>query len=126
LCLIVLSIVIFYLFFNKQFFLILQSIQIPILTIKSSDQNIHSTSGRIRRKNNISRTDLKFPRPLFQSYVPSYYPYLPIHIFTQNLTSLNNVSKLILLGNEFFGDQKWGIGGIGKSSTEISKNYRIY
>ena len=106
-----------YLLFDKQYFPILKSIEIPpILTSKSSDRNIYSKYDRIRKENNISKIDFKF-----QSLIPSYYPQLPIHMFTQNLSSLRNQSKLILLGNGFFGDEKWGLRAVGKTSTEISK-----
>lgn len=111
LCLIVVIIIIFYFLFDTKYFSILQSIQIPTSIIKSFDK----TSDQIRKENNISRIYLKF-----SPSIPSYYPQLPIHIFTQNLTSLKNQSKLILLGNEFFGDQQWGLNSIGKSSTELS------
>jgi len=113
--LIVLIIIIFYFLFDTKYFSILQSIQIPTSIIKSFDTNIHLTSDQIRKENNISKIYLKF-----SPSIPSYYPQLPIHIFTQNLTSLKNQSKLILLGNEFFGDQQWGLNTIGKSSTELS------
>jgi hypothetical protein len=120
--LIVLIIIIFYFLFDTKYFSILQSIQIPTSIIKSFDKNIHLTSDQIRKENNISRIYLKF-----SPSIPSYYPQLPIHIFTQNLTSLKNQSKLILLGNEFFGDQQWGLNTIGKSSTELSnKKLKIY
>ncbi len=119
---IVLIIIIFYFLFDTKYFSILQSIQIPTSIIKSFDKNIHLTSDQIRKENNISRIYLKF-----SPSIPSYYPQLPIHIFTQNLTSLKNQSKLILLGNEFFGDQQWGLNTIGKSSTELSnKKLKIY
>ncbi len=122
LCLIVVIIIIFYFLFDTKYFSILQSIQIPTSIIKSFDKNIHLTSDQIRKENNISRIYLKF-----SPSIPSYYPLLPIHIFTQNLTSLKNQSKLILLGNEFFGDQQWGLNTIGKSSTELSnKKLKIY
>jgi hypothetical protein len=120
--LIVVIIIIFYFLFDTKYFSILQSIQIPTSIIKSFDKNIHLTSDQIRKENNISRIYLKF-----SPSIPSYYPLLPIHIFTQNLTSLKNQSKLILLGNEFFGDQQWGLNTIGKSSTELSnKKLKIY
>ena len=65
-----------------------------------------------------------FSQPLFQSHPFPYYPHLPIHIYTQNLTSLRNISKLILLGNEYFGDTRWGLNVKGKPSAEISKEER--
>ncbi len=124
---IILSIIIFYLIFDKQYFLSSKLIKIFVVKTESSDTNVRSTFDYIRKENNISRINLKFSQPLFQSSIPSYYPRLPIHIFTQNLTSLKNVTKLILLGNEWFGYKNWGIGGIGKSSTELSKKkYQIY
>lgn len=45
----------------------------------------------------------------FKSRLSSVYPYLPIHMYSQNLSLLRNKSKLILVGNAFFGDRTWKI-----------------
>jgi len=59
---------------------------------------------------------------VFQPIIPeNFYPHLPIHMFTQNLSAMKNISKLILLGNGFFGDEKWGLQAIGNSPNELSK-----
>lgn len=55
-----------------------------------------------------------------------YYPKLPIHIYTQTIPSTVNTSKLILLGNGFFGDRSWGIPGVNKNSSDTSKNLRFF
>lgn len=63
------------------------------------------------------------PESTFESRVSEYYPRLPIHIFTQNLSLLTNTTKLILIGNGFFGSRGWGIVGSKQSSTQISMFY---
>ncbi|CAF1520848.1 unnamed protein product [Rotaria sordida] len=54
----------------------------------------------------------------FETRFSNIYPHLPIHIFTQNLSLVDNTSKLILLGNGFFGDRNWRFAVPGRSSTE--------
>jgi hypothetical protein len=90
--------------------------------LKSSKPNIHVISDRYKKFYNRSRIDLNYSQSSFQSIIPSFHPHLPIHIFTQNLTSLPNVTKLILLANGFFGDAKWGLNAMEKSSQDLSKN----
>ncbi len=58
----------------------------------------------------------------FESRLFNFYPRLPIHIFTQNLSLIGNSNKLILIGNGFFGDRHWGISVPGRSSQKISTN----
>lgn len=58
----------------------------------------------------------------FESRIYDYYPHLPIHIFTQDLSLIGNKSKLILLGNGFFRDRYWGFAKPNRSSKEISMN----
>jgi hypothetical protein len=111
--------ILFYLLFTEQH-LILHSIRIPVATLKSSKTNIYSISNPIGEI--ILKTDSKSLQPLFQSYPSAYYPHIPIHIYTQNLTSLKDSSKLILLGNGFFGEERWGLNTEGKSPLERSKN----
>jgi hypothetical protein len=52
----------------------------------------------------------------------NFYPRLPIHIFTQNLSLIGNSNKLILIGNGFFGDRNWRFFVPGRSSQKISTN----
>jgi len=70
----------------------------------------------------VNETKINLP---FESRVSDYYPHLPIHIFTQNLSLIGNTTKLILIGNSFFGDRDWGISVPGRSSTQISKKGSI-
>ena len=56
----------------------------------------------------------------FESRLSNWYPHLPIHIFSQSITSIGNTSKLILIGNGFFGGRNWGIAVPGRSSVEMS------
>lgn len=59
----------------------------------------------------------------FQSRVSAWYPHLSIHMFTQNLSLLSNTTKLILIGNPFFGDRNWGMAIPGRTSQEISNKF---
>lgn len=55
----------------------------------------------------------------FESRLSSTYPYLPIHIYAQNLSLLNkNKSKLIYVGNGFFGGRSWGFFEKNESSAK--------
>lgn len=56
----------------------------------------------------------------FESRLSTYHPRLPIHVFTQNISLLTNTTKVILIGNGFFGNRHWGIAVPGRSSTAIS------
>lgn len=80
---------------------------------------MYSRRINLRKENNISRIDFKNPQPIFQPLISSYYPQLPIHMFNQNLTTLKNETKLILLGNGFFGSENWGLSSIEQPSTEL-------
>ena len=57
----------------------------------------------------------------FESRLSTWYPHLPIHVFTQDLSSLSNTTKVILIGNSFFGARNWDIPVLSRSSAEISK-----
>jgi len=100
---------------------IVQSIPVCLESFSFCDTDTHSTSRRIKKVKKISRIGSNISQPLFQSHIHSYYPHLPIHIYTQNFTALENTTKLILLGNGFFVDKKWGLDGGGKSPGEISQ-----
>jgi len=114
-------IVILYLLYTDQYFSIIQSIPICLESFSFCDTNAHLTSRRIKKVKKIPRIGSNISQPLFQSHIHSYYPHLPIHIYTQNLTALENTTKLILLGNGIFGDKKWGLDGGGRSPGEISQ-----
>ena len=118
--LLIVIIVIFYSFYTEEYFIILPSLQIPTTAFLSSHTNLHSLSDLLAIANNS-----EYSQPLFQSRLSPYYPRLPIHIYTQNVTSLKGPAKLILLGNGFFGDKTWGFSAIGKSPTELSKHIKF-
>jgi hypothetical protein len=106
-CWITISTIIICLLFTNEY--IFESVEIFFSTSSPSCNTSDHDGG------NISRSE-------FKSHIPDYYPYLPIHIYTQNLTSMRNTTKLILLANGFFGNANWGLNSIGKSSKELSKN----
>ncbi|CAF1334288.1 unnamed protein product [Adineta steineri] len=119
LCCISIITTIFYLLYGSSYSTALQSIPIPFTLLFLSDVIPFSLSSHVKRSKKFSTINLNDSQPLFQSRFYSDYPYLPIHIYTQNLTSLKNISKLILLGNGIFGDRKWGLSSIGQSSTNL-------
>jgi hypothetical protein len=84
--------------------------------------NVISVNITINNQTNISTLELLPSIKQFESRISDYYPRLPIHIHTQNISLIGNTSKLILLGNGFFGERDWGIASSKRSSTEIS-NY---
>ncbi|CAF3419354.1 unnamed protein product [Rotaria socialis] len=96
-------------------------LQIVQIYHKPSYTKAPSISNVIQKETNSSKIDLQVAQPLFQSRTSSYYPHLPIHIYNQNLSSLRNRSKLILMGNGFFGDGSWGLNTKTGTSTELSK-----
>jgi hypothetical protein len=118
-CLLILglSTVVVYLILTNHYTSILQSLNIPFRISDKSKNFISENISLINQTENIFK---------FESHLSDYYPRLPIHIFTQNLSLISNITKLILLGNGFFGDRDWGFAAPGRSSTQISKNYSIY
>jgi hypothetical protein len=114
--LIVVSTVILYLLLTNEY-LILKSIYTPVTSLVSISNPIEEI---------ISGINLNYSQPLFQSHLSPCHPYLHIHLYTQNLSSLKDPSKLILLGNGFFGDENWGINMKAKSPIERSKTNLIY
>ncbi|CAF0980177.1 unnamed protein product [Rotaria sordida] len=117
-CLIIIGTTILYLLSTNSYFYNLQLVQIDWSISSNSHNNVDLISNIIKEKENMWKINLQFSQPLFQSRLSPYHPYLPIHIYTQNLSSLRNISKLILLGNEFFGDETWGLHTREKSSQE--------
>ncbi len=103
-----LSTIVIYLLFRNHDTLISQSLNVPFMISNTSDDIISEIK---QIKENLT----------FESRLFDYYPHLPIHIFTQKLSLIGNTSKLILLGNTFFGRQTWDICTPGRSSTETSK-----
>jgi hypothetical protein len=105
-----LSTVIIYFLLTNRYTSVVQSLNFPfIISYTSVDISENITT--------INETISNLP---FESRLSNWYPHLPIHIFTQNLSLLSDTSKLILIGNGFFGDRDWGVAPPGRSSTEIS------
>ncbi len=122
-CILALSTVLIYFIVTKNHIHTLTTLNIPfILSYVPTDLYFVNTS--ISNQTNNSIVDLSFSTKQFEARLSDYYPRLPIHIYTQNLSLIGNTSKLILLGNGFFGDRGWdGLVSAGKSSTQISNNY---
>jgi hypothetical protein len=128
--LIVLSTVVIYLIFTNHYTTILQSLNIPFVTSYttgdilpvniSMDNLTFKSSSSIKVPINNLTSESSSSIKEFESRISEYYPRIPIHIFTQNLSLIGNTSKLILLANGFFGERDWGIGSPKKSSTEKS------
>jgi hypothetical protein len=110
-CLLILglSTVFIYFLLTNHYISVIQSIHVPFAQSYRSPDKILITNN----------TESNFT---FESRLSEFYPRLPIHIFTQNLSLIGNRSKLILIGNGFFGDRDWGIASSGRSSREISTN----
>jgi hypothetical protein len=123
-CILALSTGLIYLILSKNHTHSLPSLNIPfILSYVPVDLYFVNTSISNQTNDSIV-VDLSLSTKQFEARVSDYYPRLPIHIFTQNLSLIGNTSKLILLGNGFFGDRSWeGMISAGKSSTPISNNY---
>ena len=111
-----------YLIVTNQYGLALQSIRIPL--IDSSDRaRTDSTTIKWTNETNVSSGSVSTSgvKP-FEVLLPDYYPRLPIHMYTHNATFTGNRSQLILLGNGFFGDRKWGLPALGTGdSTKLSR-----
>ena len=111
-----------YLILTNQYVLALQSIRIPF--VDSSDKSrTNSITIKSMNETNVSSGSLPISamKP-FEVLLPVYYPRLPIHMYTHNATFTGNGSKLILLGNGFFGDRKWGLSALGTGdSTKLSR-----
>ncbi|CAF1274794.1 unnamed protein product [Rotaria sordida] len=116
-CLLVLCVYLFYLLFTNGYSDTLESLTISFIPsfniVNSSTKN-----SLIINQGNNSIFELPSITNQFETRFFDYYPHLPIHIFTQNLSLIGNASKLILLGNGFFGDRHWRLGPLNESSTE--------
>ncbi|CAF4028024.1 unnamed protein product [Rotaria sordida] len=95
----------------------LKPLKIPLITsfniVNSSTKNflkIDQENDSIFKLSSITNQ--------FETRFYDYYPHLPIHIFTQNLSLIRNTSKLILLENGLYGDPNWRINALNQSSTE--------
>jgi hypothetical protein len=71
---------------------------------------------------NVSNFQMDSPLKPFENRWPVHHPYLPIHMYTNDVRMNNTQRKLILLGNAFFGDRTWSIALSNRSSTDISKS----
>lgn len=113
---------IFYLFVTNHYdILIFQSLKlkIPSINFPAMSNSLSNISIQVNATNESSSSSSRTFE--FENLVSNYYPRLSIHIFTQNISLIGNSSKLILLGNGFFGDRNWGLGMSSKSSTQKSK-----
>ena len=104
----------FYLVWSDRYGTMLGLLPIDLLNLMSDDRELDSSSD-------TNRSDDDVPVIPFQSRLSPYYPHIPVHIYTQNLTSEHNRTKLILLANPFFGDATWGFQFHNQSSVELSK-----
>jgi len=106
-----LAVVSLYFLFSNQYDTIIHKLKIPFQKLNLSK--------------NESIIDEQIPLNFtFESRLSSTYPYLPIHIYTQNLSLLNKKnSKLILVGNGFFGTRSWNLFEKNESSKSISNQY---
>ncbi|CAF5209191.1 unnamed protein product, partial [Rotaria magnacalcarata] len=115
--LLTISACLFYLLFTNHYVLILDSLRLPF-TNQSTTKPLFSNITLTINQTNDSILELSPRKTEFQNRVSDYYPRLPIHIFNQNVSLIGNTSKLILLGNGFFGSRDWGIAVPGRSSTQ--------
>ena len=122
LCLSSLSMFSIYLLVINRNNLVQISFKIP-MAISNTTCTLCSENTSIRNRTKDSNLKLLSLETQFKSRYSDYYPHLPIHIFTQNLSLTGNISKLILLGNGFSGRRDWGIGSPNRSSTEKSTIY---
>jgi len=102
-----------YLVLDNRYTIALKSSNISIIMSHKSIDFIPVNISIINQTNNS----------IFQSGVSNYYPNLPLYIFTQSLSLIGNRSKLILLGNTFFGDPTWRFFVPRNASTKTSRNY---
>ncbi|CAF0895018.1 unnamed protein product [Rotaria sordida] len=116
LCLFVLCAYLFYLLVTNDYIDTLKPLKIPLITsfniVNSSTKNflkIDQENDSIFKLSSITNQ--------FETRFYDYYPHLPIHIFTQNLSLIGNTSKLILLENGLYGDPNWRINALNQSST---------
>ncbi|CAF1178640.1 unnamed protein product [Adineta steineri] len=94
---------------------------LPLL-LSYTKEYLNSNNTSITNESKIEKIP---PIKEFQSSLSNYHPRLPIHIFTQNLSLIGNTSKLILLGNGFFGDQTWE-GSFRPNKTSTEKMTSLY
>lgn len=100
-----------YLVLTNNYQPIFQLIRIRLVAVKQPEISIEN-----RTITNKTPSDV-----IFTPRLSAWYPHLPIHIFTQNLSRLSNTSKLILIANGFFGDRNWGIPIGSGSPSQMSK-----
>lgn len=100
-----------YLLLTNHYQPIFQLIKIRLIAYKRPEISLDNQT--------ITTTEAPVAVP-FTSRLSPWYPHLPIHIFTQNVSRLSNTTKVILLGNGFFGDRNWGIPTASGSSSQMS------
>ena len=108
----------FYLTFTNQHDSLIESWSKPFVNIFAPLDTGRPSDNGVDEAENVTSNNTA---PSFRARVSEYYPRIPIHIYTQNIPNESNTSKLILLGNGFFGVRNWDGALAGKTSTKISK-----
>ncbi|UJR21917.1 hypothetical protein I4U23_024987 [Adineta vaga] len=117
-CIFTLIILILYIVLTKPYSYSLPSLHLPFIELYVRNY-LDPTNITLNNVTNDTIDTVSSIGNEFQIGQSIYYPQLPIHMFTQNLSLNGNHSKLILLGNGFFGDRTWeGIATDGKTSTQ--------
>ncbi|CAF1203569.1 unnamed protein product [Rotaria sp. Silwood1] len=118
-CLFILCTFLCYLLITNDYSHILYSLKMPFITSNNTNNSLIKNFLIINQTNNsIVELSSIIIKKEFENRLSDYYPQLPIHIFTQNISLIGNTSKLILLGNGFFGGRDWGIASASQSSTQ--------
>ena len=107
-----------FLSFTNRYVSLLESLPKPLINIFTADESRTPTTSSINKTQNA--TSNKTAQP-FRSRVSDYYPHIPIQIYTQDVPPQISPTKLILLGNGFFGTRNWDGSLEGNTSTKISK-----
>ena len=104
--------------FTNQYAFFLESLPKPLIDIFTAVDSPTPTNSSINKTENATSNNTAQP---FRSRVSDYYPRMPIHIYTQDIPPQSSPTKLILLGNGFFGTRNWDGSLEGNTSTKISK-----
>ncbi|CAF0938105.1 unnamed protein product [Adineta ricciae] len=118
-CIFTLFILIVYAVITRPYSYALRSLHISLVELYTRRDPFSTNTSLVNGTNSVVNNDLPLVTSEFHTRRSVYHPQLPIHIFTQNLSLIGNNSKLILLGNGFFGDRTWeGAGSGGKTSAQ--------
>ncbi|UJR27299.1 hypothetical protein I4U23_008594 [Adineta vaga] len=111
--------VIFCLIFSEVLLTFGKFIPTSFLSLSVFSLTIDAASDIVEQWLSSTTIDNNLTQSIFQARSYPYYPQFPILIYTQNLSLLQNTSKLILLGNGFFEDPTWGMTASGKSQKDL-------